>query len=217
MSFAMLHLVLKASGTFFVPSIGLAAHLAQSGHMHAGDHIHGHVFGVHHPGRAITSPFGYLLAPWGAGHLCLYVSALAAASARQYVRTALHSHWKEHLLGHEEADPKQTTHGAVLGADPKQATHGAVLGAKSFSKSVSSPAILDGVGGRHEGRLHEIFARFDTSGDGYLDAHELKLALRFVTGEDLGLEICERIVRAMDTDGDGVIDFHEFKAALASR
>jgi Ca2+-binding EF-hand superfamily protein len=89
--------------------------------------------------------------------------------------------------------------------------------AQGDTPSLRVRRFLDGVGGRHEGRLRDIFARFDTSGDGYLDAHELKLALRFVTGEDLGLEICERIVRAMDTDGDGVIDFHEFKAALASR
>ena len=65
--------------------------------------------------------------------------------------------------------------------------------------------------------LQSIFNRFDTSGDGFLDASELKLALRFVTGEDLSVEDCERIVRGMDTDGDGVIDFHEFISALAER
>lgn len=62
-----------------------------------------------------------------------------------------------------------------------------------------------------QAKLRSTFDRFDTSGDGYLDAAELKLALRFVTGEDVSVEDCERIVRSMDTDGDGVIDFHEVR------
>ena len=62
--------------------------------------------------------------------------------------------------------------------------------------------------------LRKIFDKYDTSGDGALDASELKLALRYVTGGDVDIEDCERIVRSMDTDGNGVIDFHEFMLAL---
>lgn len=163
----------KASGAFFVPTVGLAAHLAQSGHLHAGDHIHVAAHGHHHAGRAVSEPLGYLLAPWGAGHLVLYLIAAAASSVRQAVRLALMPDWKAQLLG--------------------------------------------GAGGKGEAALKEAFARFDTSGDGYLDATELKLALRFVTGEDVSVEDCERIIRGVDTDGDGVIDFHEWKMALAER
>ena len=66
-----------------------------------------------------------------------------------------------------------------------------------------------------EGRLREIFERFDSSGDGRLDHLELKLAIRLTTGDEIPLADCERIVRALDTDGNGALDFHEFKQALA--
>lgn len=65
--------------------------------------------------------------------------------------------------------------------------------------------------------LRDVFDRFDTSSDGFLDGVELKLALRVVTGEDLSLLECERIVRAVDADGDGVVNFVEFRAAVAQR
>ena len=65
--------------------------------------------------------------------------------------------------------------------------------------------------------MRRTFDRFDTSGDGSLDAPELKLAIRVLTGEDLSVEDCERIVRSMDTDGNGVIDYHEFRCALMER
>ena len=55
------------------------------------------------------------------------------------------------------------------------------------------------------------------SGDGFLDATELSLALKFATGEEVTLVESERIIRSMDTDGDGVIDFHEFASAIAER
>ena len=179
----------KASGAAFLPAVGLAAHLAQSGHMHSGDHIHTahhphlsphHAGGAHagasHLGRAAASPFGYLLAPWAAGHLVLYAAASAAASARHAVRLALTPEWatpRPHALGR-----------------PADA--------------------------RHDARLRELFARFDTAGDGTLDAAELKLALRCATGEDLSLEHCERLVRAADGDGDGALDVEEWKLVASS-
>jgi len=62
--------------------------------------------------------------------------------------------------------------------------------------------------------LRKIFDKYDTDESGELDASELKLALRYITGSDVDVEDCERIVRSMDTDGNGVIDFHEFMLAL---
>ena len=73
----------KASGSFFVPTVGLAAHLATSGH----------------GGRAIKDPLSYLLAPWGLGHMLLYALASAASYCRQRVRLALLPDWKTALLG----------------------------------------------------------------------------------------------------------------------
>ena len=57
-----------------------------------------------------------------------------------------------------------------------------------------------------------VFKAFDTSGDGALDATELRLALRVAIGADLPLEKCEAIVHAADQDGNGLIEFKEFAA-----
>mmetsp|Transcript_15799 Transcript_15799/g.32412 ORF Transcript_15799/g.32412 Transcript_15799/m.32412 type:complete len:313 (+) Transcript_15799:3-941(+) len=59
--------------------------------------------------------------------------------------------------------------------------------------------------------LRRTFKQFDTSGDGYLDATEVKVALRAAIGCDVALADCERLVGEADTDGDGVVDFHEFQ------
>ena len=66
-----------------MPTVGLAAHLATSGH----------------GGRAIKDPLSYLLAPWGVGHMLLYALASAASYYRQRVRLALLPDWKTALLG----------------------------------------------------------------------------------------------------------------------
>ena len=66
--------------------------------------------------------------------------------------------------------------------------------------------------GHSDGVLKELFIRFDTSGDGALDADELKVALRSALGVDLSLSDCERLVGAADRDGNGVVDFEEFCA-----
>jgi hypothetical protein len=58
--------------------------------------------------------------------------------------------------------------------------------------------------------LRESFAKFDTSGDGYLDAEELRMALKVARGEQVPLEDCKELIAAVDSDGDGVVDFAEF-------
>ena len=62
--------------------------------------------------------------------------------------------------------------------------------------------------------LREEFDRFDTSGDGQIDATELRVALRHLTGADPPLADCEALVRAYDTDGSGKIEFAEFCDAV---
>ena len=59
-------------------------------------------------------------------------------------------------------------------------------------------------------KLREFFQRIDTSGDGRLDAMELKLALRATTGDDVSLQKCNDMIGSVDTDGDGTLDFDEF-------
>ena len=62
--------------------------------------------------------------------------------------------------------------------------------------------------------FREMFTRFDTSGDGRIDANELQVALRATIGADLDIADCDELVRVADTDGDGSIDFEEFMALL---
>eukprot|EP00727_Mastigamoeba_balamuthi_P010450 m51a1_g6027 putative calmodulin (141) ;mRNA; r:107438-108027 len=62
--------------------------------------------------------------------------------------------------------------------------------------------------------LREVFARFDTDGDGHITTNDFGTALR----EHLHVEKSDRDLRAMvadhDADGDGTIDFVEFLALV---
>lgn len=156
MAASLLLLFFKLSGSIFVPTVGLAAFIAQSEMDHT---------------SSLRGPLMFLVTTWAAGHLFLYYAAYVLSNVRQKLRTSMATaEWKARLAG----------------------------------KS----------GPEHERELREIFDKYDTSGDGQLDASELKLALRAITGNDMDVEDCEKIIRSMDTDGDGVIDFHEFKQAM---
>jgi Ca2+-binding EF-hand superfamily protein len=150
----ILLLFFKLSGSFFVPTVGLATLLAHGGH-----HL------------AARGYFTYLIAPWGVGHLVLYAVAARVAVFRQSLRVASAKQQWRSLYGTGDAQAR-------------------------------------------EAKLREVFHKYDTSGDGFLDAIELKLALRSTTGVEFDLVDCERIISSMDTDGDGVIDFHEFKQVI---
>jgi len=63
-------------------------------------------------------------------------------------------------------------------------------------------------------KLRLLFDRMDTSGDGRLDEHELKITLRASVGTDIALEDCRYIIRSVDTDGHGKIAFDEFYASF---
>ena len=63
-------------------------------------------------------------------------------------------------------------------------------------------------------KMRELFEKFGTSGDGRVDATELKVALRAWTGVDLPLSDCNTIVRMPDTDASGTIEFSEFCGVL---
>lgn len=66
-----------------------------------------------------------------------------------------------------------------------------------------------------EARLREAFQRYDTSGDGCIDATEFRFAYRTLSGSDLPLRDCEAIIRQFDTDGSGKLDYCEFKHGFA--
>jgi len=53
--------------------------------------------------------------------------------------------------------------------------------------------------------LRDVFNTFDTSGDGHLDAMELKMALRKATGMDVSMNRVNAIIRAIDVNGDGFV------------
>lgn len=58
--------------------------------------------------------------------------------------------------------------------------------------------------------IKEAFERYDTSGDGFLEAGELKYAWHAVTGEEMSEEEAVELINSVDTDGDHVIDVNEF-------
>ena len=62
----------------------------------------------------------------------------------------------------------------------------------------------------------QVFKRYDTDGSGYLDADELRLALRSA-GVDAAPADCKQLIKDTDTDGDGTIDFKEFKTIFQSK
>ena len=62
--------------------------------------------------------------------------------------------------------------------------------------------------------LRDVFRRYDTSGDGFLQAGELKFAWQAVTGEEMGESDADALVKSIDTDGNGEIDVDEFIALV---
>ena len=66
--------------------------------------------------------------------------------------------------------------------------------------------------GKSEQELHAIFNNFDTSGDGALDAHELRIALRVAVGVDLSSADCHALVDEADVNGTGTLCFDEFRS-----
>ena len=61
---------------------------------------------------------------------------------------------------------------------------------------------------KSEETLKAAFAVFDTSGDGYISAEEMRRIMINV-GEPVTLEDITMAMKKIDDDGDGVIDFNE--------
>merc|ERR1712054_319190 len=75
---------------------------------------------------------------------------------------------------------------------------------------------------KSEATLKAAFSVFDTSGDGFINAEEMRRIMINV-GEPVTLEDVEQVIRKVDQNGDGAIDYDEFtkviieeKAAVAT-
>jgi len=78
-------------------------------------------------------------------------------------------------------------------------------------RSVKQPAANstdDIVTGRddHE-ELHTAFHVFDANSDGFIDATELRAAMRELTGDALTDDDVNAMIRSADHDGDGLINY----------
>lgn len=58
--------------------------------------------------------------------------------------------------------------------------------------------------------LKRVFKKYDTSGDGALDAEELKIALKVAIGIELSVADCTAMIAQYDKDGTDTVDFNEF-------
>ena len=63
--------------------------------------------------------------------------------------------------------------------------------------------------------LKKAFAVFDTSGDGFISAQEMR-RIMFNLGENLQQEDVEAVIGEVDVDGDGQINYQEFAKILSS-
>ena len=81
---------------------------------------------------------------------------------------------------------------------------------RGLTRKALKKAEVRSLGGLSRVQLKDIFAKYDTSGDGTLDAHELKLALRVVTGASVPMRACVELIGKLDRNGNGVLDFSEF-------
>jgi len=66
---------------------------------------------------------------------------------------------------------------------------------------------------KSEETLRAAFSVFDTSGDGFISAEEMRRIMINV-GEPVTLEDVEQVIRKVDIDGDGVINYEEFTKVI---
>lgn len=95
--------------------------------------------------------------------------------------------------------------------------HGAARGRRRLRTALSIArfkAELATAADAGDDALRAAFARFDTSGDGFLQPGELKYAWKAATGEQMSDDDADAMVRSIDADGNGEIDVDEFIALV---
>merc|ERR1712046_556540 len=70
---------------------------------------------------------------------------------------------------------------------------------------------LSEAGDLSEEELSKRFSEIDTSGDGSLDAEELKQVFDNI-GKPVSIEVIENLIFLVDTDGNGTVEWEEFKS-----
>jgi hypothetical protein len=103
---------------------------------------------------------------------------------------------------------------AHLAAFPRRAARVTLTRRKFLQMAEAASNIGAANGGRSRDTLRGLFNRYDTTGDGRIDATEFRVALRAFSGVDVPLSDCEATIRAFDADGNGSIDFSEFCHAV---
>merc|ERR1712146_585626 len=88
----------------------------------------------------------------------------------------------------------------------------AMSGVRSQARVAMTKIDMHVLGEQSDQALRIVFKKFDTSGDGALDVHELKVALRVALGLDISLDDCDQLARAADRNGTMTVDFDGFKA-----
>ena len=68
-----------------------------------------------------------------------------------------------------------------------------------------------------EQQVKEAFSLFDASGDGSINAEELKKVLDAVSGRDVDIEEVTRMIDEVDDTKDGVIQEHEFLKLISDQ
>ena len=136
-----------------------------------------------------AQPLHFLVATWLLGHALLFALAHVAAVPRRRARLYLtRRQWKALM-----------TDAVVAGADATgggRSTTVADADAADADAATTRPrAGIRSTSERRE-RLRELFARYDTSGDGRIDATEFRVTLRALAGVDVPLADCEATVRA---------------------
>lgn len=95
------------------------------------------------------------------------------------------------------------------------------MGAASLRKSVrttlSKAKFSASFAAASDEKIREVFNRYDTSGDGFLQAGELKFAWQVVTGEEMSEAEAQAMVESVDTDGNNEIDPDEFIALVREK
>ncbi|XP_023234289.1 calmodulin-alpha-like isoform X2 [Centruroides sculpturatus] len=67
-----------------------------------------------------------------------------------------------------------------------------------------------------EDEIMEAFRLFDKNGDGYIDANELRSAMKSL-GEKLTAEETEEMIRHADINDDGLINYAEFARMMSKK